>query len=365
MKFSLVYLLLFIESLVIAKLNLSFYSNSLHKLLNFTFLNDPEGVQLVNYDVDPKVFGAIVKKTLESPLTSTSFEIKSVKKINKWNHAIYKSGIYFFEDPESIITFNMKILLDNKFQKTMNFLYFCIDFDGQQLREYTEFDKFFSNHHFLFKNNLGDLEILSVFHFDPEDCEYTKSSKMEVINKFPTKTGKWENQNDFPKKFRNFNGCPLWAAVPQLYPFSHRWQFSNGTVIWDGVTIRLAKLLSWKLNYTAVYLTAELDLKTYELKFDGRVHFLLYMKNIEGTILEACDITDPILLTEWKFFVSPPEIITHFEKMFLAFDETTWSLLLMTVVIGHVVIILINFTRQSWQNFVFGTGIKTPTLNLM
>jgi hypothetical protein len=250
-------------------------------------------------------------------------------------------------------------------------LYVCLDYNGQEIKEIKDFSILLHNIHFLVSNDYGDLELLTFFYFTPPDCEDTKSSRTQVINKFSSKTKKWENNEKFPRKFRDFNACPLFATVPLLHPFTHLIEFNDGTVIWDGIYIRIAKMLSWKLNYRAEYELAQIDTVAHLYMYDERYHFLMEMKNVDEKMMIVGDYrtirfhTDPVVLTEWKIFVSPPELYSIFERLFLPFDEPTWTYLIITVVIGLVVIFLVNFTKKAWQNFVYGRGVETPTLNLM
>jgi len=69
---------------------------------------------------------------------------------------------------------------------------------------------------------------------------------------------------------------------------------------------------------------------------------------------------------ELYFIVPEGELYTEWEKLFLAFDEVTWLLIVITFAASFAVIIFIsNFMSRRVQDFVFGEDVTTPSLNVL
>jgi hypothetical protein len=58
-------------------------------------------------------------------------------------------------------------------------------------------------------------------------------------------------------------------------------------------------------------------------------------------------------------------LYTQFEKMFMMFDETTWNIIVITLVAGFVIIQVINFCSDWVKTLVFGERVQTPTMNFL
>lgn len=367
MKISFISLVVFLHNSKVFGIaqNWSIFSSAMQQLVNFSFSNNLESIQLVNYDLEPKVFGEVIEKIVSNKEITKTFEIRVVRN-NYWNHDIYQSGIYFFDNPNKLYEFIQKIDILCKFPKKINILNVFINHDGEDIRSLKEYALVLHNLHYLVSNSENDLELLSVFYFSPEDCD-KRLTTTKVVNKFSRKTGKWENSEGFPKKFRDFNGCYIYTGVPFLQPFSYIRRWKDGTTDLDGVTVRIMRTLKTKFNFKIGVSIIYIDPLRYEFLNTGGLHLILDIRNFETAYSDKVSaiMTSPILITEWKFFVSPPELYTPFEKLFLPFDEPTWTYLVITVVIGLVVIFFFNFTKKVWREFVYGTGVATPTLNLM
>jgi len=69
---------------------------------------------------------------------------------------------------------------------------------------------------------------------------------------------------------------------------------------------------------------------------------------------------------EFYFVIPDGELYTEWEKLFLAFDEVTWLLIVITFAASFAVIIVIgNFATKVVQDFVFGEDVTTPSLNVL
>lgn len=63
--------------------------------------------------------------------------------------------------------------------------------------------------------------------------------------------------------------------------------------------------------------------------------------------------------------VPPGQDLSPFNKLLFPFTLIVWSLLLLCIVIGIVVIIVVQFHLKTLRNFVFGERVNYPILNIL
>jgi hypothetical protein len=63
--------------------------------------------------------------------------------------------------------------------------------------------------------------------------------------------------------------------------------------------------------------------------------------------------------------VPPGSQLSSFEKLFRPFSIVVWILLLTTFGIAFVIITIVKCQRNSLQDFIFGTGNRSPYLNVL
>lgn len=63
--------------------------------------------------------------------------------------------------------------------------------------------------------------------------------------------------------------------------------------------------------------------------------------------------------------IPPGEPITPLEKLLLPFSRTVWIWIAITITIGVSIIRVVKFLPRKVQNFVFGSNVATPSINLL
>lgn len=58
-------------------------------------------------------------------------------------------------------------------------------------------------------------------------------------------------------------------------------------------------------------------------------------------------------------------LLTPLEKLLSPFDHETWILIASTLLTTFVFIQIISFVSNNARNFIFGTNIQSPTMNLL
>jgi len=198
---------------------------------------------------------------------------------------------------------------------------------------------------YLFTNFLFDddnyVSLSRVTAFLESSCEV---KNIEKINKLDKKTGKWESNNFGIRKITNFNGCTLVFGI--TVPFAT--YIKRGQVL--GHTHDVLTYLSKKLNFSIQYtVPAESD------EYREGVH-------LELDISYGEYVWKPYIFDEAFFFVPVGEEYSSYEKLFLPFWWDVWLAVALTLLIALVVIALAELCKC--RDFVFGSRVKMPTLNL-
>jgi len=197
------------------------------------------------------------------------------------------------------------------------------------------------NHWYLFTNFLFDddnyVRLERVTTFDPNDW---RMKYLKEINRLDKKTGKWESNNFGIRKITNFNSCSLYFGIATPYATYFN---SRGQVL--GHAHDVLTYLSRKLNYTVQYT------KTDDPRSDLQLHISYWIS-----------VSKPYIFDEAFFFVPVGEQYSSYEKLFLPFWWDVWLAIGLTLMIGLAAIAVVELC--NYQEFVFGTGVTTPTLNL-
>jgi hypothetical protein len=158
----------------------------------------------------------------------------------------------------------------------------------------------------------------------------------------------WHKQSFFPDKYRNFYGCALVVA------------FHNVSVTLTSQTI--FEILAEHLNFQQIRKTVKDFSDPKEVE---NIDFIEDLNVQSISSLEASDVYSSALYSDYVTFTVPAgEPYTQLEKMFLMFDEPTWTCIGLTLAAAFLIIQVINFMSIQIQKFVFGLEVRTPTLNL-
>jgi hypothetical protein len=63
--------------------------------------------------------------------------------------------------------------------------------------------------------------------------------------------------------------------------------------------------------------------------------------------------------------ITPAESYTNFDKLYLPFDDETWMYLVITFGVAFSLIIIINRLNQQFQDFFYGSKVRTPAFNVV
>ncbi|XP_062539197.1 uncharacterized protein LOC134207506 [Armigeres subalbatus] len=219
-----------------------------------------------------------------------------------------------------------------------------------------------------------EVRMYTYFPFNPGSCEKVKS---ETWNTF--RDGRFLlPRSHFPPKLYNFHGCPLTAAV-YTYSAFMRLQHGPGETIagLDGVDAVVLRYMSKKLNASIVPrevpnglrfgLIFENGTSTGAMKMviDGEVNFTLGFFGYNQLRMRYMSLTHNYHFTELVVVVSAGEAYEAFEMLLLPFTNKLWYVFLGCLATASLAIAAIGQMSTTVRNFVFGTRIRTPGVNLL
>lgn len=176
-----------------------------------------------------------------------------------------------------------------------------------------------------------------------------------------------------PVKTKNLFGCPLRVVTFDRCPASC--VESEEIVYGYDITILkiIAKKLKFKLNIKGLLgseqwgdilangsTTGAIERIVSNLADIGIGNYVLRQSRLNIMDSSVAYFSLPVV-----FAIPLGEKFTPFEKLLKPFKNMVWIMILIAFSIGAFVILIINWKFKKVRNFVYGTGIKNPTVNML
>lgn len=223
----------------------------------------------------------------------------------------------------------------------------------------------------MFVSENNEILVQTFFPFNDENC---KDSTPVKINEY--RGGKFVNdiENFFPEKTKNLNKCPIRIAIsnntkPSII-INHA---ENGSFKVSGKDATFINSLSERLNFKIDYtfigdvgFVTENETTTGAMKalHDGVADIAFSRLLLMPQRLTLFDASTAYLSDLLTFVIPPGRELSSFEKLIYPLHIFTWLLILSYFFVGIIVILIIKHQTRQVQNFVFGTGVKTPSFNM-
>lgn len=187
------------------------------------------------------------------------------------------------------------------------------------------------------------------------------------MNRFSSATKRWERSEFFLEKFSNFNGCELTIVVP--YPYNSLADVvfdSNGTLMKvSGEGNRIFEVIGENVNFAIrfnPFNTASREF--YNRSFGEDLKLYAFPMRFLSTLDNVC-MSPPFRTYDDLILISRSKPYTQFEKLFLPFEIEAWTWMIVTLSATVATIFVLRFAPKYVQNFVFGTRVQTPVMNLL
>lgn len=228
------------------------------------------------------------------------------------------------------------------------------------------------NVNIIFENESGEIWVETFMPFTESNCN---DISPVIVNKFYD--GHFENQLDhlFVAKIKKLHNCSIRVAISEsVSPAVIIAQFPNQSFYYSGRDITLIEALSASLNFFINYTFVGQEGYLYDNgSSEGPLRAL---KNGDSDLaisdcwlkpnrMKYFDSTTSYISQQLIFVIPPGREWSSLEKLIYPFAVSSWILLLCCFLIGFLVIIVIKTKSKAVQNFVFGTNVKNPYLNML
>jgi hypothetical protein len=193
---------------------------------------------------------------------------------------------------------------------------------------------------------------------------------MDIINSFNKHSQNWTKELNTYQKFRNFHNCKLFTGVMLELPTHFYIDKITGQT--TGLMIDIFIAMAQYAHFDPWIKTVSPDIQIRPDKSvpseyirheqHKKIHVLLETRT---TIDSIYHVSMTFAESSLIFLITPGEPYTVGEKLFLPFDDDTWTWLALTFGVTFFVIFVFNKLPQKYQDLIYGEGIKTPTLNIV
>lgn len=218
-------------------------------------------------------------------------------------------------------------------------------------------------------------KFVSIYTYFPfavdKDCENTDPKLLTTYH--ATDGFKDKNVSLSPKKIGNFHKCPLSIAVYNNPPFIMIDKKNNEI---EGIEGFLIQFLRDKLNFTlklevlAENSWASIDENGHGVGIAGmvmgkEVNFTTGFVAISPRRNKYMSPGEIHYTTNLVWMISPGHSIPIMERMRKVFDQKTWMMIMIVVLVSSVVILMIKCQSEAVQNFVFGRNNRNPFMTML
>lgn len=336
-----------------------------------------ETVNIISPEPSSCIFRDFKDDLLSSTFKSTSVlfrqGIMSAIKIDK-RRGLKRCSIFLIESFTDFVGIYTKV--SNEFFKPNGF-YLVVLISGI----IPEIDKIFElmlekqmfNVEAVFEDEDHRVVFKSFMPFKAGSCNQVKPIITKAVDP-STNSLSSEVKKIFPNKLRNLHGCPIRISISNdSEPFIFATRLNNGSYKLSGGDITLinalAENLNFKINYTyigpeGVFFDNGTTYGPLKALKDGYADLSVSNWWLTPKRLDYFDSTGPYIIEPILLLVPPGQYFTTIEKLLFPFSLVSWISISICFIVGFLVIWIAKCQPRSIQNFVFGTGVRYPFLNM-
>lgn len=348
------------------------------------FRNISKSLSDGNYEV-AVVSTSDKQKALETKMSKTLSEENVPHQVLNFNSSsdqfyflLNSSAIVLLDSWNDLKDFNDQTMLTNDHPRHFQFFIHCEAINDEDLLRLDE--------------NVNSTGVLHLEYFLVEQKDsfklktfvwHTKEKcgamQLIEVNSWSKAKKLWEKENFLVEKFLNFHGCTLRWMFKENHPeyMIHRADRVNKILYCSGYLCQAAKdigrSLNFKYNSNAFLVKTQRPIFN-ETKFDfAWIYINLGVAHRYGKIpikeiskeLNKFFLTHPVKFMDEKVAHPPGFEYDAYEKLIIPFDAQTWFWIVVTFASAFAVIFIMKFVRSDIRNFLFGTNVTTPALNVL
>jgi hypothetical protein len=347
---------------------------AIHKIIRDAFVNQSESFDFIIYGPQSIPLMQLMNEIVKIK-SGDAFAYKLIQlNEGKENIYIYRSAILFFHSLQSYQDFHARAYLENEQSRPFKFLVFINSFDDAVLeyfpliRPYSlfRFETFITR---TFESNL--IKLTTFLTFQQPNC---RAFVPVMINTFSESLRKWETEEYFIEKFKNYNGCDVVVLIPyQNLPYTEV-LFHHQDNITDeheltiksvhGFALAVESIIRLKLNYYTFF--NFFNLKTNQFYYPKVIFdYGLFISLMRKPGFNSSALVQPLIAVDSFIITSRSATYSNFERAFLPFEHEVWVCLTVTIAIGIIIIFALKLMSKQVQDFVFGSKVSTPLLCFM
>lgn len=315
-------------------------SLAINSILNNHFANDEPKVDVIYFGKKGGTSETMMDEILKYKSNSVSVKVSKGGKEYPWMSQLNVSSITIFDSPKIFKETVQDIKWLSNPQRRHKHLVYAPKLTAKDIIENIADGFSIDNVNFLLNETEKSIKLVSSFMFTSSKCH---TNQLVTINRFISNTKSWEGWRFFPQKYQNLHGCRLTVGTDSRSSISQSF-------------ITMAE------NYNFIMEIKHVE-KTIGNESQQQYDFIIQRiaNNDQGPLISSV----PHTIDRLAFAIPLGELYTPLEKMFLMFDDEVWVAIGITISTGLITIQVINCMSVKIQNFVFGSNIKTPTLNMI
>ncbi|CAG9807169.1 unnamed protein product [Chironomus riparius] len=191
---------------------------------------------------------------------------------------------------------------------------------------------------------------------------YCNKPQLTITNVFSKHDQKWLVDLKYQRNYMNFWNCMITLLTDFEDIFGVNLYY--GTI--TGLVPEFVRIMSIRGNFTLNY-----QIHYYNDVYDTNTGKIIY-PNIYMRLGLSSKFTNgkvhfgsAFLPSDYPFYVTPGELFTSYEKLFLPFDDTTWLFIFITFSVAFAVIFVVYFLPKWTQTIFYGSTVRNSSLNIV
>ncbi|KAG5669463.1 hypothetical protein PVAND_017350 [Polypedilum vanderplanki] len=335
---------------------------------------------LIIYDETTNHINDVISEVTKEISQETPTKIKLIKEFSLWNHKFTQSAIILMKSKNSLISLHentktnrtRRIIL-NSIPRRLKFLIYVEEIQNvyklwDTLAYHSEIDyrktSDLRHYEFFIINEESFVILYAYLLYSEIKCV---KFRLQPLNFFDKTSQTWIDNLENFNHLTNLHDCvlnfigyihynPSWYLELNMKNPDIRLGFRNSKV--HGLTHEILQLSSKRNNFSLTYGKEEKN-EIFKHQIDFKNGEYRALKNDHHLWSE------PYGSTEYYYLVTENDLYTNYEKLFMPFDETTWILLSVTILLTFLIIFGTNYCPQWIRTLIHGTGYNIPGYNVL
>lgn len=294
-------------------------------------------VDLIHYGRDGGITSTIVNEIASKMPESISLALKKNVVDQSWNYQLNISSLLVFDSVQRFEAAMKHIRWHSEPTFRHHHIVYAPNLTATDIVSNIQDGFVIDSVAFLMNETEKSIGLASSFMFTEKECN---KHQIVEINRF--NGSRWEGQELFPRKYKNFLACNVSQSLAPTLPKGLEKVFE---IVGESYNFTITETVPFREFHSALPIVVEV------------VPFMM-AKNQSA-------FSTPVYFQKFILVVSNGEPFSQLEKMFMMFDSDVWIGIGVFLLLWAGAIQLIGATSKKVRNFVVGRNVRTPTMNLL